>query len=119
MYFVLAYRLSTIYDINMSNVPNVNSFEFLATSCKALSHPARLEILQTLALRGTCICGEIVDVMPLSQATVSQHLKVLKDAGLICWENDGQKSCYCINTETIRVLREKIELLFGSLDNCC
>ena len=57
--------------------------------------------------------------MPLSQATVSQHLKVLKDAGLICWENDGQKSCYCINTETIRVLREKIELLFGSLDNCC
>jgi ArsR family transcriptional regulator len=119
MYFVLAYRLSTIYDINMSNVPNVNSFEFLATSCKALSHPARLEILQTLALRGTCICGEIVDVMPLSQATVSQHLKVLKDAGLICWENDGQKSCYCINNETIRVLREKIEFLFGSLDNCC
>ena len=108
-----------MYDINMSNVPNVNGFEFLATSCKALSHPARLEILQTLALRGTCICGEIVDVMPLSQATVSQHLKVLKDAGLICWENDGQKSCYCINNETIRVLREKIELLFGSLDNCC
>ena len=117
--FLLAYRLSSMYDINMNTVPNADSFDFLATSCKALSHPARLAILQTLALRGTCICGEIVDVMPLSQATVSQHLKVLKDADLISWENDGQKSCYCINTETIRVLREKIELLFGSLDNCC
>jgi ArsR family transcriptional regulator len=105
--------------INMNTVPNVDSFDSLATSCKALSHPARLAILQTLALRGTCICGEIVDVMPLSQATVSQHLKVLKNAALISWENDGQKSCYCINTETIRVLREKVELLFGSLDNCC
>jgi ArsR family transcriptional regulator len=105
--------------INMNSVPNVDKFDSLAASCKALSHPARLAILQTLALRGTCICGEIVDVMPLSQATVSQHLKILKDAGLISWENDGQKSCYCINTETIRVLREKVGRLFGSLDNCC
>ena len=119
MYFLLAYRLSTIYDINMSNVPNVNSFEFLATSCKALSHPARLEILQTLALRGTCICGEIVDVMPLSQATVSQHLKTLKNAGLITGETDGPKSCYCINTTTMRELRERFGQLFGSLENCC
>ena len=103
----------------MNTKANVDDFEFLATSCKALSHPARLQILQTLARRGTCICGEIVDLIPLSQATVSQHLKVLKNAGLICWENDGQKSCYCINTEAIRVLREKVGFLFGSLDNCC
>lgn len=93
--------------------------EFLALSCKALSHPARLAILRTLALRGSCICGEIVDVMPLSQATVSQHLKILKDAGLISGKIDGQRSCYCLNTEAIKDLREKFGHLFGSLENCC
>ena len=72
-----------------------------------------------LASRGTCICGEIVDVMPLSQATVSQHLKILKNAGLITGEIDGQKSCYCINTKTMRVLRQRFEHLFGSLETCC
>jgi len=93
--------------------------EYLASSFKALSHPARLAILQTLAKRGTCICGEIVDVMPLSQATVSQHLKVLKDTGLISGEIDGQKSCYCINTKMIQNLRGKFEGLFGALESCC
>ena len=97
----------------------VSDFESLALTCKALSHPARLEILQVLANRGTCICGEIVDVMPLSQATVSQHLKILKNAGLISGEIDGQRSCYCINTKTMRELRERFELLFGSLETCC
>ena len=108
-----------MYDICMNAEQNVTDFESLASACKALSHPARLAILQTLARRGTCICGEIVDVMPLSQATVSQHLKILKNAGLISGEIDGQKSCYCINTETVRELREKFGLLFGSLENCC
>ena len=108
-----------MYDTLMTTEQNVTDFESLAATCKALSHPARLEILQTLALRGTCICGEIVDLMPLSQATVSQHLKILKDAGLISGEIDGQRSCYCINTETIGILRERFGLLFGSLENCC
>ena len=103
----------------MNTEQNVSDFESLALTCKALSHPARLEILQILARRGTCICGEIVDVMPLSQATVSQHLKILKTAGLISGEIDGQKSCYCINTTTMRVLRERFEHLFGSLETCC
>ena len=93
--------------------------EYLANTLKALSHPARLAILQTLAQRGTCICGEIVEVMPLSQATVSQHLKVLKDARLISGEIDGQKSCYCLDTSTLSALRGKLENLFGSLDKCC
>ena len=93
--------------------------EQLANALKALSHPARLAILQTLARRGTCICGEIVEVMPLSQATVSQHLKVLKDAGLISGEIDGQKSCYCIDTGAFQDLRIKVEGLFGALDKCC
>jgi len=72
-----------------------------------------------LANRGTCICGEIVDVLPLSQATVSQHLKILKNADLITGEIDGQRSCYCINTSAMGVLRHRFEHLFGSLENCC
>ncbi|MFC1777346.1 ArsR/SmtB family transcription factor [Pseudomonadota bacterium] len=103
----------------MNTEQKMTDFESLATACKALSHPARLAILQTLAHHGTCICGEIVDVMPLSQATVSQHLKILKNAGLITAEIEGQRSCYCINTGTMGKLREKFGLLFGSLENCC
>lgn len=115
----LAYRLSSIYDKNMNTEQDRMNLEQLALTCKALSHPARLAILQTLAERGSCICGEIVDVMPLSQATVSQHLKTLKNAGLIIGEIDGQRSCYCINTENMRDLREKFGRLFGSLEDCC
>ena len=55
----------------------------LASRAKALAHPARLAILQTLGQRGTCVCGEVVDVLPLAQATVSQHLRTLRDAGLV------------------------------------
>ncbi len=108
-----------MYDMYMNAEPNVADFESLAVACKALSHPARLAILQALALRGACICGEIVDLMPLSQATVSQHLKVLANAGLITGEIDGPRSCYCINIETVRELRERLEHLFGSLETCC
>jgi ArsR family transcriptional regulator len=103
----------------MNTEHDILNTEHLAHSFKALSHPARLMILHTLAKRGTCICGEIVEVMPLSQATVSQHLKVLKEAGLISGELDGQKSCYCINGETIRDLRKRFETLFGAFENCC
>jgi DNA-binding transcriptional ArsR family regulator len=108
-----------MYDNGMNNEQKLKDFEALALACKALSHPARLAILQTLARRGSCICGEIVDVMPLSQATVSQHLKVLKEAGLITGEVDGPKSCYCINIETMSGLRDKFGQLFVSLENCC
>ena len=94
-------------------------FGRLASACKALSHPARLTILKTLALRGECICGEIVEVLPLSQATVSQHLKVLREAGLITGQVDGPKSCYCLNTTTLRLLRDDLERMFVSLETCC
>jgi ArsR family transcriptional regulator len=114
---LIVYRRCTIHIMNTEQ--NISDFEALALTCKALAHPARLAILQTLAQRGSCICGEIVDVMPLSQATVSQHLKVLKEAGLISGEIVGQKSCYCINTKAVGALREKFERLFGSLENCC
>ena len=68
----------------------------LAEQAKALSHPARLAILKHLAAQNTCICGEIVEELPLAQASVSRHLKVLKEAGLIRGEVDGPRVCYCI-----------------------
>jgi ArsR family transcriptional regulator len=78
----------------------------LADFAKALSHPARLAILQTLAARGTCVCGEVVEVLPLAQSTVSQHLKALKDAGLIRGETDGPRSCYCLDGDAVARLAD-------------
>jgi ArsR family transcriptional regulator len=98
---------------------DLKEFEFLAEACKALSHPARLAILQTLSKRGTCVCGEVVDVMPLSQATVSQHLKVLRQAKLITGETDGPRSCYGIHRDNLRRLRDRLGEMFTSLDDCC
>jgi len=103
----------------MSKHAELTHFEPLARACKALSHPARLTILQVLARRGTCICGELVEVLPLSQATVSQHLKVLKQAGLVTGETDGPRSCYCIDGDAMRLLRGQLEEVFRSLEDCC
>lgn len=69
----------------------------LADAAKALGHPARIAILRLLARRGTCICGEIVHDLPLSQSTVSQHLKALKEAGFIRGEIEGPRTCYCLD----------------------
>ena len=69
----------------------------LARWAKALGHPARIAILEILARRGGCICGELVDELPLAQATVSQHLKALKESGLIEGTIDGPRSCYSIS----------------------
>lgn len=73
----------------------------LADWCKALSHPARISILRILAARNECQCGELVIDLPLAQATVSQHLKALKEAGLIQGEVDGPRLKYCINKKHI------------------
>src|SRR6267142_1537796 len=83
----------------------------LASLSKALGHPARVAILRLLIARGECVCGAIVDELPLAQATVSQHLKVLKDAGLIQGEVDGPRVCYCVNPAGVRRLRELIASL--------
>jgi ArsR family transcriptional regulator len=94
--------------------------ERLATRLKALAHPARLRIVDLLAARGTCICGEIVEVLPLAQATVSQHLKVLKDAGLLQGTIDGPRSCYCLNATALRELRRALDARLASLEaGCC
>lgn len=78
---------------------------------KALGHPARIAIVELLLERDTCICGDITDELPLAQSTVSQHLKALKNAGIIKGEVDGVRTCYCLNEEGI----EEINKLFTKL----
>lgn len=68
----------------------------LARFAKALGHPARVAIMRLLIQRESCVCGELVDELPLAQSTVSQHLKKLKEAGLICGTIDGPRTCYCV-----------------------
>ena len=85
----------------------------LAQLAKALGHPARVRILRLLLSRDACYCGQIVDELPLAQATVSQHLKILKDAGLVVGEIDHPHTCYCANTERLRELQA---LIGGLLD---
>jgi len=97
----------------------------LAEFAKAISHPARLRILLTVAKRGECICGEIVDVMPLAQSTVSQHLKELKRIGLIAGETEGLKSCYCIDWKKMKRFRSMFDEFFDEMEKaeketgCC
>lgn len=76
--------------------------EELAALAKALGHPARASIMRLLLTGGECICGDIVDRLPLAQATVSQHLKVLKEAGWIAGEVDGPRVCYCARPGTLQ-----------------
>ena len=79
--------------------------EELALLTKAVGHAARVAILRLLARRSECVCGEIVDEIGLAQSTVSQHLKVLRDAGLIRGEIDGPRVCYCLEPRTLRRLK--------------
>ena len=87
----------------------------LAEFAKALAHPARIAILKVLAQHNECICGEIVDVLPLAQSTVSQHLKELKKAGLITGTVDGPRSCYCINWKAFEKFMSEFSFLFNKL----
>jgi DNA-binding transcriptional ArsR family regulator len=94
----------------------------LAKYAKALGHPARIAILQLLIKRDECVCGDIVDELPLSQSTVSQHLKELKEAGLIKGEIDGAKVCYCIDEKEWSAAKHYLGNFFASFsskNNCC
>src|SRR5262245_24727486 len=79
--------------------------EELAVFSKALGHPVRVKIIRILSRKNACICGDIVNELPLAQSTVSQHLKVLKDAGLIRGDVDGPRICYCLEPRALRRLR--------------
>jgi len=83
----------------------------LAKLAWAIAHPARVLIVRLLVGREVCVCGEIVDCLPLAQSTVSQHLKILKESGLIQGEVDGPKVCYCINSKQL----ERLKTLVASL----
>lgn len=92
-------------------LPDVAWAEELAKLSWALAHPARVRIVQLLLNRTSCICGEIVEEMPLAQSTVSQHLKILKETGLVQGEIDGPRVCYCINEDAMTKLKKWITSL--------
>ncbi|MEL6250640.1 MAG: metalloregulator ArsR/SmtB family transcription factor [Bacteroidota bacterium] len=97
----------------------------LADFAKSLSHPARIAIIEVLIKRKSCICGEIVEELPLSQSTVSQHLKELKKVGLITGEIEGVKTCYCLDLKVFDQFIGLFQHLKGEIDtykekiNCC
>ncbi|MTI21620.1 ArsR family transcriptional regulator [Fulvivirga sp. RKSG066] len=94
----------------------------IALMAKALGHPARIAIIEYLAISKSCVCGDIVNELPLSQSTVSQHLKELKNAGLIKGTIEGPSVCYCIDDRVWKEARESFAGLFASYiedNNCC
>ncbi len=90
----------------------------IAKLAKALSHPARVKILKILIDTNICMCGQIVELMPLAQATVSQHLRELKNVGLIKGQIEGPKTCYCLDHNVLKKTREIINQLFSKICNC-
>jgi predicted transcriptional regulator len=94
----------------------------LATMLKAMAHPARIAILQYIINANACICGDLVDELGLAQATISQHLKELKNAGLIQGTIEGVSVCYCIEPDAWKLLSTQLGSFFGAYTdrkNCC
>jgi DNA-binding transcriptional ArsR family regulator len=94
----------------------------LALMMKALAHPARIAILQELIKTNACVCGDLVTDLGLAQATISQHLKELKNAGLIKGSIEGTRVCYCINNKVWKQYMKEFESLFSSYvmnETCC
>lgn len=85
----------------------------IASLAKVLGHPARVAILQHLLKQESCVCGEIVNEIGLSQPTISQHLREMKDVGLIIGNIDGTKVCYCINNEVYKEVKNIFNTLFS------
>ena len=120
--------INRYFTINKLAVGTTKTEEFtikenkIAKYAKALAHPARIAILQLLIKKQACICGDIVEELPLSQSTVSQHLKELKEAGLIKGDIEGVKVCYCIDEKEWAIAQNYLNALFSSYINkgkCC
>ena len=118
--------MSYVYDIRnkvMNKAENFDeSLQSIARLAKVMSHPARLAILKFLAESKTCISGDISDFLPLGRTTVSQHLKELKDAGLIKGEIEGLKINYCLNCQNIKNTIKMFGDFFTGIDTeekCC
>ena len=103
-------------ELSLNSIDQHEKQNRLGKMLKALGNPVRFQIMETLAERQTCITNEIVETTSLAQSTVSQHLKVLREAGLIHGEIEGPATCYCINSEGISFLKDQIE---SWLPNCC
>ena len=97
--------------------------ETLAVIAKALGHPARISILQELGKQQNCQCGQLADTVGLAQSTISQHLKELKNAGIIKGSIDESRACYCLSTENLKELITFLNQITNAenqqLDNCC
>ena len=94
----------------------------LAQWAKVLGHPARIAILQYILKQNTCVCGSLVDEIGLAQATISQHLRELKEAGLITGTVEGTSVCYCIDAKTwtkVHVAFGKLFAAYKPIDTCC
>ena len=94
----------------------------IAKYAKAFSHPARVAILNLLLKKQACVCGDIVDEVPLSQSTVSQHLKELKEVGLIKGDIEGASVCYCIDEQAWNTAKKQLNQLFDNVNvssKCC
>lgn len=91
----------------------------MAAMAKALAHPARIAIMEHLIRKGSCVCGDIVDELPLSQSTISQHLKAMKDAGIIRGSIDGTYRCYCVDEQCCSSFRNQLMGLFSRLKGGC
>lgn len=100
--------------MNVHEIP-AEADEVLALRLRALAHPARLAIVRALAQTGRCQCGQIVRGLTLAQSTVSQHLKVLKEAGLITGTIEGPRSCYCLDRATVQALADELLPLLARL----
>lgn len=98
-------------DASPATLPSDRSADQLAKLAWAIAHPARVQILRLLIGRDACMCGEIVSCIPLAQSTVSQHLKILKESGLIQGEVDGPKVCYCVNDKQLTRLKQLVDRL--------
>ena len=113
------HRIITIMGLSKSHEFNLSQNK-IASITKALGHPARIAIIETLIKKDACVCGELVEELPLSQSTISQHLKELKNAGIITGSIEGPSVCYCIDNT---VWKETQQLLTEFFDNysktCC
>ena len=89
---------------NGATAPEINADE-LAMLCKALAHPARVQLLNYLSAYGACYFGSLADILPLAASTISQHVSVLKQAGLIIGSADEQRVCYCVNADRLNQLK--------------
>jgi ArsR family transcriptional regulator, arsenate/arsenite/antimonite-responsive transcriptional repressor len=103
----MAYTKSELFSPDLQNC---------STLFKALAHPARLAILKYLAETKTCITGDLADELPLGRTTVNQHLKELKDAGLIQGTTEGVKTCYCLNLKNIQELKKVVEKFINDIN---